>query len=133
NVKFGFNVPLGEIAALRASAYYNAVGGYIDSPGIKTTANGSIQPDPTTTQNNVNTGKRFGGRIAVKLAPTDNLSITPRFLYQKIEMDGWNRIDAYNILGNPFTASRPRRSPRSSGFRAPRTASDGSWAASTPT
>src|SRR5215470_7872521 len=43
NVKFGFNVPLGEIAALRASAYYNALGGYIDSPG-KTTANGSIQP-----------------------------------------------------------------------------------------
>src|SRR5438874_8671618 len=56
NVKFGFNVPLGEIAALRASAYYNAVGGYIDSPGITTTANGSIRPDPTTIQDNVNTG-----------------------------------------------------------------------------
>src|SRR5258708_19913165 len=22
-------------------------------------------------------------------------------------MNGWNRADAYNILGNPFTASRP--------------------------
>ena len=22
-------------------------------------------------------------------------------------MDGWNRIDAYNILANPFTTSRP--------------------------
>src|SRR5207302_886590 len=64
NVKFGFNAPLGEIAAVRVSAYYDALGGYIDSPGITTTANGSIQPDPTTTQNNVNTGKRFGGRIA---------------------------------------------------------------------
>src|SRR5262249_18918269 len=83
------------------------LGGYIDSPGIRTTGNGSIQPDPTTTQDNVNTGKRFGGRIAVKLAPTDKLSITPRFLYQKIEMDGWNRIDAYNILANPFTTTRP--------------------------
>src|SRR4051812_32594821 len=49
NAKFGFNVPLGEVAALRASAYYNALGGYIDSPGIVTTANGSIRPDPTTT------------------------------------------------------------------------------------
>ena len=38
------------LAALRASAYYNYLGGYIDSPGIKTTANGSIQPDPTTAQ-----------------------------------------------------------------------------------
>ena len=107
SVKFGFNVPLGEIAALRASAYYNALGGYIDSPGIKTTADGSIQPDPTTTQNNVNTGKRFGGRIAVKLAPIDRLTITPRFLYQKTQMDGWNRIDDYNILANPFTTTRP--------------------------
>src|SRR5438067_7185664 len=107
DVKLGFNVPLGEIAALRASAYYNALGGYIDSPGTKRLANGSIEPDPTTAQNHVNTGKRFGGRIAVKLAPTDNLTITPRFLYQKIEMDGWNRIDAYNILANPFTTNRP--------------------------
>jgi len=107
NVKLGFNAPLGEIAAVRASAYFNALGGYIDSPGIKTLANGSIEPDPTTTQKHVNTGKRFGGRIAVKFAPTDRLTITPRFLYQKIEMDGWNRIDAYNILTNPFTTNRP--------------------------
>src|SRR5438445_3697595 len=92
NVKFGFNAPLGEIAAVRVSAYYDALGGYIDSPGITTTANGSIQPDPTTTQNHVNTGKRFGGRIALKIAPINGLTITPRFLYQKIEMDGWNRI-----------------------------------------
>ena len=107
NVKFGFNVPLGEIAALRASAYYSALGGYIDSPGIKTLADGSIEPDPTTAQKHVNTGKRFGGRIALKFAPIDRLTITPRFLYQKIEMDGWNRIDAYNILANPFTTNRP--------------------------
>ncbi|MGE5049431.1 MAG: carboxypeptidase regulatory-like domain-containing protein, partial [Deltaproteobacteria bacterium] len=107
NAKVGFNFPLGEIAALRASVYYDALGGYIDSPGVKTTANGSIQPDPTTAQNDVNTGKRFGGRIAVKLAPTDKLSITPRFIYQKIQMDGWNRIDVYNILANPFTSTRP--------------------------
>ena len=107
NVKFGFNAPLGEIAALRASAYYDALGGYIDSPGVKTLGNGSIEPDPAITQNHVNTGKRFGGRIAVKLAPFDGLTITPRFLYQKSEMDGWNRVDLYNILANPFTTNRP--------------------------
>ncbi|HET9647222.1 MAG TPA: TonB-dependent receptor, partial [Microlunatus sp.] len=107
NAKVGFNFPLGEMAALRASVYYDALGGYIDSPGVRTTANGSIRPDPTTAQSDVNTGKRFGGRIAVKLAPVDKLSITPRFMYQKIEMDGWNRIDAYNILANPFTTTRP--------------------------
>ncbi|MEE8366765.1 MAG: TonB-dependent receptor, partial [Thermoanaerobaculia bacterium] len=27
--------------------------------------------------------------------------------YQEVNMDGWNRIDDYNILGNPFTTTRP--------------------------
>src|SRR5438309_1844384 len=39
--------------------------------------------------------------------PNDKLSITPRFLYQKLDMNGWNRVDAFNILANPFTTSRP--------------------------
>ena len=26
---------------------------------------------------------------------------------RRSELDGWNRIDAFNILGNPFTTSRP--------------------------
>src|SRR5438067_7205123 len=101
NVKLGLNVPLGQVAALRASAYYTALGGYIDSPGITTTSNGSIEPDPTITQQHVNTGKRYGGRIALKFAPLNNLSITPRFLFQKVEMDGWHPIDAYNLLAKP--------------------------------
>jgi iron complex outermembrane receptor protein len=105
--KFGFNVPLGQIAALRASGYYDGLGGYIDSPGITTTSNGSIEPNPAITQQHVNTGKRFGGRVALRIAPINGLTITPRFIYQKIEMDGWNRIDAYNILANPFTTTRP--------------------------
>src|SRR5437899_12473301 len=76
SLKFATNVPKGPTAATRAIGYYDRVGGYIDSPGIKTTADGSIQPDPTTAQNHVNTGKRFGGRIAVKFAPTDRPTIT---------------------------------------------------------
>src|SRR5438105_4971997 len=107
NAKLGFNAPLGEIAALRASAYYNAFGGHIDSPGIKTMPDGSIRPDPTTTQNHVNTGKRFGGPVALKFAPTDKPTNPPRLIYQKDQIDGWNRIDAYNILTNPFTTNRP--------------------------
>ena len=34
-------------------------------------------------------------------------SITPRIVYQKVEMDGYNTIDVFNILANPFTTSRP--------------------------
>ncbi len=107
NVKLGFNAPLGDQAALRVAGYYNYLPGYIDSPGIKRTASGAVQPDPTTTQKDVNTGDRAGVRAAVKIAPNDRLSITPRFVYQRVTADGWNRIDVYNILANPFTTTRP--------------------------
>ena len=46
-------------------------------------------------------------RAALEIAPNENLTITPRFVYQKVSMDGWNRIDIYNILANPFTTTRP--------------------------
>ena len=96
NAKFGFNLPIGDKSAVRVAAYYNHLPGYIDA----------VQPDLSVNEN-VNSGDRTGVRAALHLAPTDKLSITPRFLYQKVEMDGWNRIDAYNILGNPFTTTRP--------------------------
>jgi iron complex outermembrane receptor protein len=55
----------------------------------------------------VNTGTRAGVRAALRLEPSDRFSITPRVVFQKVEMDGWNRIDAFNILANPYTTSRP--------------------------
>jgi len=96
NIKLGFNAPLGDTAAARVAAYYSRLPGYIDAvqPGL------SVNDD-------VNTADRFGFRAAVRFAPSDELSITPRLVYQKMEADGWNRIDAFNILGNPFTTTRP--------------------------
>jgi iron complex outermembrane receptor protein len=37
----------------------------------------------------------------------ENLVVTPRLVYQKVEVDGYNREDIYNILGNEFTTTRP--------------------------
>jgi iron complex outermembrane recepter protein len=96
NVKLGFNAPLGDKAALRVAAYYNRLGGYIDA----------VQPD-LSVKKDVNTGDRTGVRAAIKIAPNDRLTITPRIVYQKAQTDGWNRIDAYNILANPYTTTRP--------------------------
>jgi iron complex outermembrane receptor protein len=96
NAKLGFNLPLGSTAAVRVAAYYNHLAGYIDA----------VQPD-LSVKEDVNTGNRTGVRAAVKIAPNDRLSITPRLVYQRVDADGWNRVDAYNILGNPFTTSRP--------------------------
>ena len=41
----------------------------------------------------------YGGQISLKWMATDNLSITPKFMYQKIEADGlpFADIDAENM------------------------------------
>ncbi len=95
-VKAGINAPLGDKAALRLATFFDYFAGYMDA----------VQPD-LSVDKNVNTGKRGGLRAAITVAPTDELSITPRFMYQRASSDGWNRIDAYNILANPFTTTRP--------------------------
>ncbi|NJL28848.1 MAG: TonB-dependent receptor [Thermoanaerobaculia bacterium] len=96
SAKIATNVPIGDKAALRVTAYYNSLGGFIDAvqPGL------SIDHD-------VNDGERYGGRLAFRFTPSDRLTITPRVIFQKVDMNGWNRADAYNILGNPFTTTRP--------------------------
>ena len=95
-VKAGFNAPLGSMAAVRVAAYFDRFAGYMDA----------VQPDFSVDEN-VNTGNRAGVRAAVQIAPNDNLVITPRFMFQNLNTDGWNRIDIYNILANPFTTTRP--------------------------
>ena len=96
NVKIGTNVPLGETSALRLAVYHNELAGYMDA----------VQPD-LSVDHNVNTGTRTGVRAAARFVPTDQLSIVPRLVFQTVRMDGWNRIDAFNILANPYTTSRP--------------------------
>lgn len=97
NLKGAVNMPLSDQAALRITAYAEKFPGFIDAvmPG------GSVDKD-------VNDGTRYGVRAALLFKPTENLSITPRVLYQKIDVDGFNRVDIYNILGNPFTTTRPK-------------------------
>ena len=96
NAKIAFNAPLGNTAALRLSGYYTRLPGYIDA----------VQPD-LSTKENVNDGFRMGVRTAVKFVPNDRLTVVPRVVYQTVEADGWNRIDDFNILANPYTTSRP--------------------------
>jgi iron complex outermembrane receptor protein len=96
NAKFGFNLPLGEKAALRVASYFDRIAGYIVA----------AQPGGSETES-VNDGFRNGVRAAVRLVPSDRLSITPRIVYQRVGSDGWNRIDVFNILANPFTTTRP--------------------------
>src|SRR5688572_8186614 len=100
NLRGVVNLPLGETTALRVVGYYNEMAGFIDSvyPGRR------VRED-------VNSGEKYGARVALLLQPNENLSITPRIVYQKLETDGYPRIDHYNILGNPFTTTQPAVDP----------------------
>lgn len=92
SLKGAFNVPLGEGAALRAVGYYTRFGGFIDAQG----PGGG---------DDVNSGERIGGRLAIKLEPTDNLTITPRILYQEVTADGFNRQEIFSLFANEFTTT----------------------------
>src|SRR6185503_6698540 len=97
SAKVAVNQPLGDTAAMRLTAYYTTYGGYMDA----------VQPSLRVRQD-VNDGGRWGGRHAFRQQPHDGVTVTPRRIYQKVEVNGWNRIDVLNILGNPFTTTRPR-------------------------
>jgi outer membrane receptor protein involved in Fe transport len=95
HIKGAINLPLGDTAAVRAVGYYTRYGGFINAVGP---AGGD----------DVNSGERYGGRIALTFEPSDNLSITPRVVYQKVKADGFNRQEVYNLYGNRFTTTRPQ-------------------------
>ena len=94
SVKGMINAPMGQAAALRLVGYYNELAGFIDSyyPG-------------RPVREDVNGGEKTGARVSMLIQPSDTISITPRIVYQKLETDGYPRIDFYNVLGNPFTTT----------------------------
>jgi iron complex outermembrane receptor protein len=94
------NVPLGEKAAMRAVGYRDEIAGFIDS----------VYPGRATRED-VNSGTKTGGRLAFRFEPNENVVITPRIVYQKLETDGYPRVDVYNILGNPYTTTEPAVNP----------------------
>lgn len=95
HLKGAINLPLGENAALRAVGYFTRYGGFIDALGP---AGGE----------DVNDGERYGGRVAITFEPSDSVKITPRIVYQKVDTNGFNRQEIYNLYGNRFTTTRPQ-------------------------
>lgn len=96
DIKGVVNLPLGENAALRVAAYTTKFPGFIDA----------VQPGGRVDED-VNGGTRSGIRATLMFKPTENLTVTPRILYQTIDVDGFNRVDVFNILANQYTTTRP--------------------------
>ena len=90
--KLASNLSLGDKAAARAVAYYTGYSGFIDA----LQKDGSFDDD-------VNDGTRHGGRLAVLWKPAENLTITPRIIYQDIDLEGFNREEVYNLFRSPYT------------------------------
>jgi iron complex outermembrane recepter protein len=96
HIKGMVNIPMGDKAAIRVVAYHTSYAGFIDALG----EDDSITKD-------VNSGSRTGGRVAIKFAPSENVTITPRVIYQEISADGFNRQEVFNLYANPHTTTRP--------------------------
>ena len=90
--KGAVNLPMGEKAALRVVAYGEKFGGFIDAIG------------PAAGED-VNDGRRFGGRVSLLLEPTDGIKITPRVIYQDVQANGFNRAERYNLYYNPLISA----------------------------
>ena len=95
HLKGAVNVPLGENAAARAVGYYTRYGGFIDAIG-------------PAAGKNINDGERYGGRLAILFEPSPGIRITPRIVYQRVESNGFNRQEIYNLYANNFTTTRPK-------------------------
>ena len=96
DAKVGGNFPLGDKAALRVLGYYDRVAGVHRCRSAGSRRAGGRE-------------RRIPKRPARQREnrSTANLTITPRIVYQRVKMDGWNRSDEFNILANPYTTTRP--------------------------
>lgn len=87
-----WNIPIGERAAVRLVAWYEKTGGYIDQ--VPTTM---YFPGPQPhlidnsdfTEKNQNEVKKAGFRALLKIDLNDNWSVTPGFMMQNSDHDGY--------------------------------------------
>lgn len=94
DLKGAVNIPLGDKAALRLVGYRTNYAGFIDSIG-------------PAAGKDINDGDRTGGRISVLIEPNDRIRLTPRLVYQKVESNGFNRSEVWNLYANPQTTTVP--------------------------
>lgn len=94
HVKGMLNLPLGEDgkAALRLVGYTTEYGGFIDA-----------RMESGGWKSDVNSGNRTGVRATLSFDVGDNITITPRIIYQETEADGFARQEVFNLFANPFT------------------------------
>ncbi len=105
-IRAAMNVPFGDAVAMRLVAYWHHLPGFVDAI-TPIGPQGADKPVGFNVQHAINDGDRGGARLSLLIKPTDALSITPRVVYQRLETNGYPRVDIYNILANPYTTTQP--------------------------
>lgn len=96
------NLPIGERAAFRLSAYYEALPGYID--------------DPSLAEKDINHGYQDGVRAALLVNVTDNLSIRLSAFGQDLHTDGSPYTDVVGAGDFPLTPPANQLEPQNGNF-----------------
>lgn len=95
HIKGMVNFPLlDDKAALRIVGYHTDYGGFIDAV-VGVAGAGGVASD-------VNDGSRDGFRVSLAFKPWENVTLTPRIVYQDADINGFNREEKYNLYANPF-------------------------------
>jgi iron complex outermembrane recepter protein len=99
------NLPFGDNVALRMSGFFDDMPGYIR--------------DPASGQNDVNDGRKYGGRASLLIAATDTLSIRLTAESQTSNYDGTNLVDINPVTLKPLYGdlSQERVVPEPSHFQ----------------
>lgn len=90
------NVPLGEVAAFRASGFYRKRAGWVDANPQDLTINGLFGGSLTATSlddENINGNKSWGGRGSVLFKPTEQLSVRLTAFAQNLNTHGSNFVE----------------------------------------
>jgi len=87
DVRAVLNLPLGDKVAFRISGFDQDVPGYIN--------------DPLTGQDGLNDGHKYGGRVSLLAAPTDDLTIRVTSSQQQSRYNGSNSVDIDPVTLQP--------------------------------
>ncbi|MDH4049204.1 MAG: TonB-dependent receptor [Gammaproteobacteria bacterium] len=103
------NMPVTDQFAIRASGFYRADEGYIDSIGnnpIPALQDPSVNVlDGTLVRDGINSLNTYGGRFQALYQPTDSFSINLMALMQDINSDAPNTVDADPATFDPINNS----------------------------
>jgi outer membrane receptor protein involved in Fe transport len=105
DVRAVLNLPLGDKLAFRISGFDQDVPGYIN--------------DPLTGQDGLNDGHKYGGRVSLLAAPTDDLTIRVTSSQQQSRYNGSNSVDIDPVTLQPAHGdlSQERFIPEPSSFK----------------